>query len=96
MLPCAGELKAKAGTFFYKNVAWPVITQMSAETSHNFAVMTARYGLTPWDRVPDDPILKTTVLGLEMRAHPNHSRMRTPTTPASQSPRDAPACTGGM
>ncbi|KAJ1490324.1 hypothetical protein T484DRAFT_1777615 [Baffinella frigidus] len=65
--PTAGEIKASAGTFFYKNVAWPVISQMGAETSHSLAVMSARYGLTPWDRVPDDPILKTSVLGLEMR-----------------------------
>jgi hypothetical protein len=66
----AGEIKAKAGTFIYKNVVWPVFAQLGAEQSHNLAVMSTSWGLTPFDRVPDDPVLNTTVFGMDMRARP--------------------------
>ncbi len=59
----AGDIKNKAGVALYKNVAWPVISMMNPEVSHNFSVWLAKTGLTPVDHVPDDPVLKTTFLG---------------------------------
>eukprot|EP00286_Rhodomonas_abbreviata_P010219 CAMPEP_0181328504 /NCGR_PEP_ID=MMETSP1101-20121128/22760_1 /TAXON_ID=46948 /ORGANISM="Rhodomonas abbreviata, Strain Caron Lab Isolate" /LENGTH=265 /DNA_ID=CAMNT_0023437415 /DNA_START=19 /DNA_END=813 /DNA_ORIENTATION=- len=66
-IPIAGEIKAQAGTAFYKNVAWPFVSLMNPEFSHSFSVWLAKYHLTPVDRVTDDAILNTTVLGRQFR-----------------------------
>ncbi len=63
MRSIAGDIKNRAGTAVYKNVAWPIISLMNPELSHNFSVWLAKTGLTPVDRVADDAVLQTTFLG---------------------------------
>ena len=62
--PVFGDLKEQLGTFAYKNFAWPVIRFIDAEKSHSLTIWLAKNRLTPIDRVPDDPILKTKVFGI--------------------------------
>merc|ERR1712216_98215 len=63
--PAFGEVKARCGTSFYKNVLYPLVSMYDAEEAHKLSIWAVANGLEPVDRCADHELLKTKVFGLE-------------------------------
>ena len=64
LMRVSGDLKERIGTAAYKSIVWPALRNLDAERSHELTIWLGKNRLTPVDRVPDDPILRTEVFGL--------------------------------
>lgn len=57
------DVDGPAAGWLYKTVFMPTVRLLDAESAHRFAVLAARFGLTPRQRQPDAQVLNTKLWG---------------------------------